>query len=390
MPSILIVLPHLERGDFDERRQERIHREHYVVRRTRALGWPCTICGLTYHSTVHTLGDEVGSLRFPVTNPSSVSRFDYLSRDLLAYIETHKPDLIIFKGMGYRLARWLALNSRHRFRIAFIAAGGTTDPLSAVADFILAETPVQISEKFSEHASKGRALVLPKLSFALETPTAIQKDFDIINVGIFNENKCQARLLPLAHRYRLVLVGDGALWPAVRKAAVPYGDAVSLPGNVPRAEVMSYIARSRLMVHAARYEGVARVVMEAFSCGVPVVASRRAMPGAFQNGVQGLLVEPDQLLEAAHELLANPSRLEAMSRAAQEFAAAQCNEDAVFAPILQMYGTVFASEPLFRGSISQVVEIRLRAAQMTAERWVKARAHDVGLRRDILRSGRRA
>lgn len=387
--SVLYVLPHLESGNFDIRRQERINREFLITKKTRELQLSCNLCGLTFDKTKHQLADQVSSLRFPVNNADDKSKFDFTSQDLLSYIDSTRPDLVVFKGLGYKLSRWLLLHSRHKFRFALIAAGGTQDPLTPFADYVLAETEAQIQKSFLVQQAAGRVSILPKLNLPGTIPFSVPKDFDIVNVGTFNQNKNQQALLPLAADYRLALVGDGECWKTVKEMAAPYGESVFMPGNLPREQVGPVIARSRLMVHAAQYEGLARVVMEAFAVGVPVVASRRAMPGAFEHGVQGLLVEPHELLKAARELLEDRERLESMGKAALEFANRHCTEEAVFAEVTKMYDVVFRSPPTFNGSWGQILQIHWRTARMRLVTVLRSWAGSFGIKRLLVYCGLR-
>jgi len=324
-----------------------------------------------------------------VDQPESTGKFGHTAKPLLAEIERRKPELVVFKGLGYKLSRWLLLHSRHKFRFAVIVAGGTQDPLTPFADYVLAETEAQIHKNFLVQQAAGRVAILPKLNLPGTIPLSVPKEFDIVNVGTFNQNKNQQALLPLAAEYRLALAGDGECWNAVKEMAAPYGEAVFMPGNLPRDQVGPLIARSRLMVHAAQYEGLARVVMEAFAAGVPVVASRRAMPGAFEHGVQGLLVEPDELLGAARELLEDRERLEAMGRAALEFANSHCTEEAVFAEVRKMYDTVFRTPPMFTGSWDQILRIHWRTAETTVRTLLRSWARALGIKRLLAYCGMR-
>ncbi len=378
--TVFLILPYLGRPPFEELRSERIHRERRLTELTRQAGHRCTLYLPTFGPPARE-SDEVGAVLLPVERPDLDCPHHHVSRMMLQEIEREKPDLVIFKGMGYTLNRWLVLNSRHRFRVALIAAGGARDAITPVADYVLAETQVQVDRHLASVLPSSRVAILPKLIAGGTLRHDATKEFDIVNVGSFTENKNQMALIPLARRYRMALIGDGILWPRVKSAATPFRERVSMPGNLRRESVLDYLARSRLMVHCARSEGVARVVMEAFSCGIPVVASRRAMPGAFEHGVQGLLVEPDELLDAASKLLEDPERLAAMGRAAREFAAARCSEQAVFSPVRRMYETVFASEPAYGGTAAQVARIQTRAAGMAVERWAKKQARRMGLRR---------
>lgn len=378
--TVFIILPYLGRPPFELNRSERIHRERRLTELTRQEGYRCTLYLPTYGPPTRER-DAVGAVLLPVDRPDLDRPHRHISSMMLQEVEREKPDLVVFKGMGYKLNSWMILTSRHRFRVALIAAGGARDPITPFADYVLAETQEQVDRYLAPELPRSRVAILPKLTALARHPQTVTKDIDIVNVGSFTENKNQLALIPLARRYRIALIGHGSLWSHVKSAAEPYGDRISMPGNLPRDSVPDYLSRSRLMVHCARSEGVPRAVMEAFSCGVPVVASRRAMPGAFEHGVQGLLVEPDELLDAARELLEDPDRLAAMGRAAREFAAARCNEEAVFAPVRRMYETVFAADPVYRGSMAQIAHIQVRASRMAVERWAKEHARRIGLRR---------
>ena len=253
-----------------------------------------------------------------------------------------------------------------RFRMALVAAGNTQDPSLPYVDYVLAETPAQIRGPFSGLDASGQVSLLSKLNLPFHSSPRGTPHYEVVNVGTFNPNKSQAALLPLADRYRLALVGDGECWEGVRKQAAACACPVFMPGNLPREQVGEVIARSRLMVHAAKYEGLPRVVMEAFAAGVPVVASRRAMPGAFEHGVQGLLVEPEELLDAARSLLEDPGRLAEMGQAARVYAERCCSEQVIFAEVERMYACVMEHPPRYGGHWWQKIHIVARTARMGA------------------------
>ena len=94
------------------------------------------------------------------------------------------------------------------------------------------------------------------------------------------------------------------------------------------------------MVHPSKSEGLPRVVMESFSCGVPVIGLKAAMPGAFEHGVHGLLVEEHELLDATRDLLNDNERLVRMGRNAREYAREKCSMEVASAAIKGMYQVV--------------------------------------------------
>lgn len=379
--KIFFVIPHLAHPLFEERRDERIYRERRLVSLSQECGFDARLFLLSHRKEVLQEKSDINSWLLPSTGGRREDPFSHVAHSLLHIVETERPDFIIVKGFGHKLTRWLLLHTRHRFRLALIAGGGTKDPVTPFLDYVFAETPSQIRRSFHSFQAPGRVSILPKLNLPGTMPRSLSKEFDVVNVGDFNKRKNQQALLPLATDYRLALVGDGELWKAVKEMAAPFGEAVFMPGNLPRDQVGPFIARSRLMVHASHHEGLARVIMEAFAVGVPVVASRRAMPGAFEHGVQGLLVEPHELLQAARELLKDRERLEAMGKAALEFANRHCTEEAVFAEVRKMYDVVFNSPPRFTGRWSQILRIHGRTASMKLIPTLKSWAKDLGVQR---------
>lgn len=67
-------------------------------------------------------------------------------------------------------------------------------------------------------------------------------------------------------------------------------------GSRPPAEAQAIVRRARaLLVPSRWYETFGRVIAEAYAAGVPVVASRiGALPEVVEEGVTGLLAEPDE------------------------------------------------------------------------------------------------
>jgi glycosyltransferase involved in cell wall biosynthesis len=90
----------------------------------------------------------------------------------------------------------------------------------------------------------------------------------------------------------LVVVGGGPEADRLRAGAP--GD-VEFTGQVPAARVDTLIRGCRaLLVPSRWYEAAPRAILEAFARGVPVVASDLgALPELVQDGVNGLLVPPD-------------------------------------------------------------------------------------------------
>ncbi len=101
----------------------------------------------------------------------------------------------------------------------------------------------------------------------------------------------------------------------------------SLPGEAVRQEMRRALA---LVVPSIWYENFPRTIVEAFACGLPVIASRiGALADIVRDGQTGLLFEPGNARDLADRMAwaqANPQRMAAMG------AAARAQYEAEFSP----------------------------------------------------------
>ena len=112
----------------------------------------------------------------------------------------------------------------------------------------------------------------------------------------------------------LKLVGDGpqlsSLLKMVRKFDL--NKHVRFLGSRGRKEVANMLARSSIFVFPSLREGMPLSVLEAMSCGLPVISSRViGLKNLVVNGYNGLIVPPkdsDALAKAIIQLL-NDSKL---------------------------------------------------------------------------------
>jgi len=94
-------------------------------------------------------------------------------------------------------------------------------------------------------------------------------------------------------------------------------------GPQPQAAVFEHLSRaSFLVLPSACYEGFPRTLVEAYACGVPVIASKHgSLAELVEHGRTGLLVEPSSptdLVQALRWARAHPDAMLAMGRAARE------------------------------------------------------------------------
>lgn len=117
---------------------------------------------------------------------------------------------------------------------------------------------------------------------------------------------------------RLVLAGDFSTRPHfVQRAAVA---GVIFAGRVPHEQLPAYYQMASVYVHSSRYEGVARVLMEALAAGTPVVSTNHlGADEVVHDGETGRLTPhtAQALAAAVVELLDDPARAQAMGTAGQ-------------------------------------------------------------------------
>lgn len=97
----------------------------------------------------------------------------------------------------------------------------------------------------------------------------------------------------------LLCVGDGP----ERTQLEALGTCCVLAGEQPPKAVARYLQAADFLVHPSHTEGMPQAVLEAMSCGLPVVATRvGGVPEAVAEGENGLLVPPHDA-EALREAL---------------------------------------------------------------------------------------
>lgn len=113
------------------------------------------------------------------------------------------------------------------------------------------------------------------------------------------------------------VIGTGPLESEVARV---FGDAYL--GYRNREQVLHMLAQAQFLVAPSTcYETFGLVGIEAFSCGTPVIASRRGSFGELvKDGVTGLLFTPGDSLDLARKIewaQANPDAMRVMGRAAR-------------------------------------------------------------------------
>jgi glycosyltransferase involved in cell wall biosynthesis len=102
---------------------------------------------------------------------------------------------------------------------------------------------------------------------------------------------------------RLSVIGDGPLRAEVETAAAGARGAIEVLGMRPHDDVIARIKRAAFLVLPSEwYEAFPHVILEAFACGVPIIASRiGTLADVIRHGKNGVLFRPGD----ARDLAAN-------------------------------------------------------------------------------------
>lgn len=152
------------------------------------------------------------------------------------------------------------------------------------------------------------------------------------------------RILAENREVRFVFAGGGNMdvWRrSLADRGIPEHAFVSL-GYVPYEKLPSLYARATVYLLPTLYENVPLRMLEAMSCGVPVIATRVAgIPEVITDGKDGLLIPPrDAGAIAANvlRLLDDEAFARGLGRAARETMVARCDWKVVAKEVVRSYG----------------------------------------------------
>ncbi len=119
-------------------------------------------------------------------------------------------------------------------------------------------------------------------------------------------------------------------------------DKVKLLGHLNNEELLTVIKNAKFIILPTEcYENAPMAVLEAFTCGKPVIGSRiGGIPEMVIDGETGLLFEPGdhvQLREKIEYLLANPNRIIEIGRNAREKVEKEYNPELHYQRLIELY-----------------------------------------------------
>jgi len=152
--------------------------------------------------------------------------------------------------------------------------------------------------------------------------------------------------LQMPHDRSLRIGGDGYCRPEVEDFTRVYSN-VEFLGWLPRQRVVEEMKGARFLVFPSQwYENLPLAIIEAFACGVPVIASRLgAMEQLVEHGRTGLLFEPGDVDDLARTMALaweQPDYMARLGDQAREEYEAKYTASANYRQLMEIYQRVIA------------------------------------------------
>jgi glycosyltransferase involved in cell wall biosynthesis len=144
-------------------------------------------------------------------------------------------------------------------------------------------------------------------------------------VGRLSPQKNVEMLFEAANRLenvKLLIIGDGELRDKLKEMAQQLHLDVEFHQSVPNSQLPVYLNRAQAFVLPSHYEGCPKTLLEAMSCGLPVIGTDvEGIREIIRNGENGILCEKsvDGIAGAIERFLSGNSSATQMAKKAREY-----------------------------------------------------------------------
>jgi len=189
-------------------------------------------------------------------------------------------------------------------------------------------TTAEMAERINKIHSNvpSKTIIIPNFvdTDSFKPDKSIEKDIDILFVGRIDEQKNIYSLLEALKKLQLNarIIGSGPLQESLINKYVKLKNKFIWQNNVSNSELPYYMNRSRLYILPSYYEGHPKTLLEAMSCGLPVIgANSPGINNIITHNSNGYLCETnsESLSSAIMELLGDHSLCNKLGQNAREF-----------------------------------------------------------------------
>jgi colanic acid/amylovoran biosynthesis glycosyltransferase len=273
------------------------------------------------------------------------------------------------------LEEWFFLKQLYGVHLA-LSLRGTHVNISPKLDPILAETYRRLfpsisafhavskeialeALKYGANSEKIHVIYSPQTAYNLPLEAVQQQPFTFLLVGRIHWVKGHRLVLEALHLLKLKglsctcnIVGEGPT-EELQYLAYHHGvaDDVQFLGKKSHTEVIALMRQSSALVLSSYEEGIANVVLEAMSVGLPVVSSNcGGMSEVIQPGVSGWLFQKGETFDLADKMERcmhmNPEESLNMRKAAHAFIQQNMNPNLYSAQLASFYNQIMADREI--------------------------------------------
>lgn len=235
----------------------------------------------------------------------------------------------IFTAHGWGFSQGTPFMRKNIVKLAEKLAANFTDKIICVSDYdkqLAVKNNITTTDKLT---TIHNGTELPEINFN-QFPIKQTDKINIVFVGRLSKQKAPLLLvkslsnLPekLQQKIKLTIIGDGPKQTKINQflSDKKLKDQVELTGDIPREQVFEHLKQSHIFTLITNWEGFPRSILEAMSCGLPVVATDVAgIPEAVTEDC-GILVEKEnqqEITNAFQQLLSNPDLIEQKGKKAR-------------------------------------------------------------------------
>jgi len=218
--------------------------------------------------------------------------------------------------------------------------------LSEKISQFIALTPFS-RQKFIDNGFDEKKITIKPNFFDFESKLAQGEGKYGLFVGALHEYKGLVTLTKawkgLENNFSLKIIGDGPLYHELKKGC--HNTEIELLGAKSLNETLQFIKDSLFVVIPSEcYENFPRVILEAFACGVPVIATNHgALKDIVEHEKTGLLFKranSDDLAEKINLLIANPDLARELGQNARRKYEANYTVEKNYQTLMDIYNSV--------------------------------------------------